>query len=176
MRFSQIFVRWMPTFLAFPLAGLIASLALGPIDNPLEAAVAGADVGAILGLAQWWALKPLGVSFDWFWSTAVSGMVASPIAWTLTSYSTSVETLTIWGLIAGALVGLGQIASQRPNVKKTITWSVLVSISWGIAWFISASVIVDIDSNYAVFGSTGALVATALLGFFLNPVLAKKNV
>ena len=176
MKFSQILIRWMPTFLAFPLAGLIASLALGPIDNALEAAVAGADVGAILGLAQWWALKPLGLSFDWFWSTAVAGMVASPIAWTLTSYSTSVATLSIWGVIAGALVGLGQFASQKPKLKTLITWSALVSISWGLAWFTSASVIVDIDSNYAVFGSTGALVATALLGFFLNPVLAKKNV
>ncbi len=175
MKFSQILVRWMPTLLAFPLAGLLASLALGPIKNLLSAAVAGALVGALLGLAQWWALKPLAISFDWAWSTAVATMVASPLAWALTSYSTSVETMTLWGLIAGAVVGFGQIASQKLGLQRTLAWAALVAVTWGLAWFISASVIVDIDSNYAIFGSTGALTATALLAFGINPILAKKR-
>lgn len=175
MKLSQILVRWMPTFLAFPLAGLLASLAMGPIKDLLSAAVAGAMVGAVLGLAQWWALKPLAISFDWAWSTAVATMVASPLAWALTSYSTSVETMTMWGLIAGAVVGLGQIATQKLGLQKTVAWTALVAATWSLAWFISASVIVDIDSNYAIFGSTGALTATALLAIFVNPILGKKR-
>lgn len=175
MKFSHILIRWMPTFLAFPLAGLLASLALGPVQDLLSAAVAGAMVGAVLGLAQWWALKPLAISFDWAWSTAVATMVASPLAWAFTSYSTSVETMTLWGLIAGAVVGLGQVASQKLGMPKTLAWSALVAASWSLAWFISASVIVDIDSNYAIFGSTGAIAATALLALFVNPLLAKKR-
>jgi hypothetical protein len=51
----------------------------------------------------------------------------------------------------------------------------LVSLAWGVAWFISANVILDPESGYAVFGSTGALVATVFLGLFLNRVLAKKK-
>ena len=175
MKLSQILVRWMPTFLAFPLAGLLASLAMGPIKDLLSAAVAGAMVGAVLGLAQWWALKPLAISFDWAWSTAVATMVASPLAWALTSYSTSVETMTTWGLIAGAVVGLGQIATQKLGLAKSLAWTALVAASWSLAWFVSASVIVDIDSNYAIFGSTGALAATALLAIFVNPILGKKR-
>ena len=175
MKLSQILVRWMPTFLAFPLAGLLASLAMGPIKDLLSAAVAGAMVGAVLGLAQWWALKPLAISFDWVWSTAVATMVASPLAWALTSYSTSVETMTMWGLIAGAVVGFGQIATQKLGLQKTLAWTALVAAAWSLAWFISASVIVDIDSNYAIFGSTGALAATTLLAIFLNPILGRKR-
>lgn len=175
MTTRQILLRWLPTFFAFPLAGLIASLALGPIDNPLEAAIAGADVGALLGLAQWWALRPLHISFDWFWSSAVAGMVGSPIAWTFVSYSTSIESLAIWGLVAGAVVGCGQALSQRLKLKKTLFWTSLVSATWGLAWFVSASVIVDAEANYAVFGSTGAIVATTLLAFFVNLLFSKKS-
>ena len=175
MKTRQILFRWVPTLLAFPIAGLLASLAFGPIQNPVADAVSGAIVGCTLGLAQWWALKPLNISFDWVWSSGVALGLASPLAWSVISYSTSVESLTTWGLIAGAILGIGQVLSQRMELVKTLSWAALVSLAWGLAWFISANVIVDPESGYAVFGSTGALVATIFLGFFLNPVLAKKK-
>lgn len=175
MKKSQILLRWLPTFLAFPLGGLIAALALGPIRDPLSAAVSGAVVGCSLGIAQWWALKPLRVSFDWAWSTAVALMIASPLAWAAVSYSTSIEALSLWGLIAGALVGFGQALSQRLKLKQLLIWTLLVSPTWGFAWLISANVIVDADANYAIFGSTGAITATIILGFFINRLLSKKN-
>lgn len=171
MKLSQILLRWIPTFLAFPICGLLVVLALGPIKDPLAAAVSGAMVGSTLGLAQWWALKPLGISFDWVWVTGVSLMISSPIAWTVVSYSTSVSSLTIWGLIAGAAVGLGQALSQRMVIAKTSGWALLVATTWGLAWFISANVIVDAEASYAIFGSTGALAATVIIGVFLNPLL-----
>jgi hypothetical protein len=175
MKTTQILFRWIPTLLAFPIGGLLAALAFGPIQEPVPAAVAGAIVGCTLGLAQWRALKPLAISFDWVWVSGVSLALASPIAWIVVSYSTSTESLTLWGLIAGAILGLGQGLSQRLEVVKTLAWAALVSGAWGVAWFISANVIVDPESGYAIFGSTGALVATIALGLFLNPVLAKKK-
>ena len=175
MKATQILIRWVPTFLAFPLGGLLVVLALGPVTDPLAAAVSGAMVGSTLGLLQWWALRPLGLSFDWAWATAVALMVASPIAWAIVAYATSVSALTIWGLIAGAIVGLAQTLSQRLPLKRVVSWSALVSGAWGLAWFISANVIVDAEASYAVFGSTGALAATALLAIFVNPVLSRKK-
>lgn len=175
MKSTQILIRWVPTFLAFPLGGLLVVLALGPVRDPLAAAVSGAMVGSTLGLLQWWALRPLGLSFDWAWATAVALMVASPISWAIVAYSTSVSALTIWGLIAGAIVGLAQTLSQRLRLKRVVSWSALVSGAWGLAWFISANVIVDAEASYAVFGSTGAFTATALLAIFVNPVLSRKK-
>ena len=175
MKTKQILVRWVPTFLAFPLGGLLVVLALGPIRDPLAAAVSGAMVGATLGLAQWWALRPLGISFDWAWATAVALMLASPIAWALVSYSTSISALTIWGLVSGAIVGLAQAFSQRLAWAKIVVWLGLVSVSWAVAWFISANVIVDAEASYAIFGSTGALIATVLLAIFVNRILSRKN-
>lgn len=174
MKATQILIRWIPTFLAFPLGGLLVVIALGPIRDPLAAAVSGAMVGSILGIAQWWALKPLGMSFDWAWTTAVAMMFASPIASSLVGYSTSVTALAVWGLIVGLTVGLGQALGQRLPITKAAQWGSVVSLSWGLAWFISANVIVDAEASYAIFGSTGALVATVALALFVNPVLAKK--
>jgi hypothetical protein len=175
MKFTQLLFRWVPTFLAFPLGGLLATLAFGPIRDPLAAAVSGANVGALLGLAQWWALKPLRLTFDWVWTTALALMIASPIAWALINFSTTIADLTIWGLITGSIVGFAQAASQRNPLQVNLMWSGLVSIAWGGAWFISANVIVDADENYAIFGSTGAIVATSVMAFFVNLLLAKKE-
>ena len=175
VNFTRLLLRWLPTFLSFPLGGLLSQLALGPINNALSAAIAGAIVGAFLGLSQWWALRPIGVTFDWAWATAVSLMIASPIAGLVTQFETSVAALTTWGLVAGGLVGLGQFLTQRRGMAKTLIWVTCVSATWALAWFISANVIVDAESSYAIFGSTGAIVATALLLFAIKPLLAKKN-
>lgn len=175
MRPTQILARWIPTFLAFPLGGLLAALSLGPIETALSAAVSGATIGFLVGIAQWWALRPLGVSFDWAWSSAVGLMIGSPIAWVLINFSTTITSLTIWGLITGAIAGLAQALSQRYTTGKSLGWAALVSGAWGLAWFISANVIVDAEAGYAVFGSTGAIVATALLALFINPILAKRK-
>lgn len=173
--FTKLLLRWIPTFLSFPIGGLLAQFALGPINNFLSAAVSGAMVGAILGLSQWWALRPIGVTIDWAWATAVSLMIASPIAGLVTEFETSVIALATWGLVAGVLVGLGQFLTQRRGFAKAGIWAVCVSATWALAWFISASVIVDAESSYAIFGSTGALAATTLLSFAINPLLTKKN-
>ena len=175
VKISQILWRWVPTFLAFPLSGLLAQLALGPIKSFWAAAVSGAMVGVTLGLAQWWALKPLKVSFAWAWATGVSMMVASVLAGLATQFATDIYSLTIWGVMAGAIVGLGQIATQRRGWMKSLIWSASVSLTWGLAWFISANVIVDAESSYAIFGSTGAIAATILLSVAINPVLSSKG-
>ena len=175
VKISQILWRWVPTFLAFPLSGLLAQLALGPIKSFWAAAVSGAMVGVTLGLAQWWALKPLKVSFAWAWATGVSMMVASVLAGLATQFATDIYSLTIWGVMAGAIVGLGQIATQRRGWMKSLIWSASVSLTWGLAWFISANVIVDAESSYAIFGSTGAIAATILLSVAINPVLSPKG-
>ena len=34
MTTARYLIRWLPTFLAFPPAGLLVSVALGPVDSP----------------------------------------------------------------------------------------------------------------------------------------------
>lgn len=174
MKLRQIILRWLPTFLAFPIGGQLVVWIIGPVQNFFQALVSGAIVGATLGLLQLWALRPLDISKAWLWGSIAGLTVGSPIAWLAINFQTTVAALTIWGLIAGALLGIGQASAIRLPVTKLATWAASVSLTWGLAWFISANVIVDAEAQYAVFGSTGAIVATALLGLVLNHSLKKK--
>ena len=45
MTTSRFLLRWLPTFLAFPLAGMLGSVARGPVDSPALGALAGAIAG-----------------------------------------------------------------------------------------------------------------------------------
>ena len=174
MDLKQIILRWLPTFLAFPIGGQLVVWLIGPVQDTLDAILGGAIVGITLGLFQFWALRPLKVSLSWLWGSAVGLTVGSPIAWTLINYQTTIGALTLWGFVAGAILGISQAAFIRLAISKILIWAAAVSLTWGLAWFISANVIVDVEAQYAVFGSTGAIVATALLGLVLNLSLKKK--
>ena len=53
-------LRWLVTFVGFPLGGLLAELVVGPVDTPLAAIAGGALTGLIVGAVQAWALRPRG--------------------------------------------------------------------------------------------------------------------
>ncbi len=55
----QTVLRWMPTFLGFPIGGFAAEI-VGPIDAVAPAVVGGAITGAILGFAQWLGMRRYG--------------------------------------------------------------------------------------------------------------------
>ncbi|MBC8162293.1 MAG: hypothetical protein H7Z42_13880, partial [Roseiflexaceae bacterium] len=46
-------LRWMVTFLGFPLGGAAAYALVRSVDTPLRGLLGGLIAGAILGLAQW---------------------------------------------------------------------------------------------------------------------------
>ena len=66
------FKRWLPTFLGFPLGGLLAIQTVGSIHSPLSAAVAGALAGAVIGGAQWLALRSSDVRALWIAAMALA--------------------------------------------------------------------------------------------------------
>ena len=51
-------LRWLPTFVGFPLGGLAAELVAGPVDGIAPALAGGAITGAVLGAVQSWGLGP----------------------------------------------------------------------------------------------------------------------
>ncbi|WP_456826358.1 hypothetical protein [Cellulomonas sp. P5_E12] len=59
MTTARYLIRWLPTFLAFPPAGLLVAVALGPIDSPAlgarSGAIAGATQGRVIRAVRPWA-------------------------------------------------------------------------------------------------------------------------
>jgi len=171
----RILLRWAPTFAAFPVGGLAAQLVVGPVTTVGAAAVGGLVTGAAIGVAQWWALRPTRSSGGW----ALRPTGLSAARWVLASalglaaalaLATAVAgpPATLGALLAqGAACGFGLGAAQAGVLfgrlgTRALLWPVLLACAWALGWAVTAAVGVRIEDGWTVFGSTGALVVTAL--------------
>ena len=68
------------------------------------------------------------------------------------------------GAISGAGVGLAQALSIPMGLRDRVLWAVATPVLWAGGWVITSQVIVDADRQHAVFGSSGALVVSAVAG------------
>jgi hypothetical protein len=168
----MFFVRWLPTFLGFPAGGFLAIQTVGSVEGPVTAALGGLVAGAVIGTAQWLALRSRGVGPRWAIHTAVGMAAGSAIAATLTGAATTVGALAFTGLITGAFVGAAQATQLRRGRRLAGAWTVLVGVAWATGWLVSANVIVDAERGYFSFGASGALLVTMATGLTLRWIFA----
>jgi hypothetical protein len=165
--------RWMVTFVGFPLGGLAAELLTGPVDSVGTALLGGLITGSILGAVQVWGIgrrrPPVG---RWIAATAIGLMVGLGVGVTAVDYDTSVGALVIQGAICGIAVGAAQALVLRPLLGSLArAWPAALAAIWAAGWAITTSIGVQVDQQFTVFGSSGALVVTALtavLPFVVN--------
>jgi hypothetical protein len=96
------FKRWLPTFLAFPIGGLLALLVVGSLDDPLSGAVGGLLAGAVIGAGQWLALRSSGIGHRWIPYTGAAMAAGTALGAAFTGAGTELEDLMLTGLVAGA--------------------------------------------------------------------------
>jgi hypothetical protein len=167
------FKRWLPTFLTFPLGGLVALVAIGSLDGPVTAAVGGLLAGSVIGGGQWLALRSHGVGRRWIAYTAAAMASGSAVGAAITGAGTELGDLMLSGLIAGAAVGAAQSTLLAHTRLVAAGWTAVTAASWSVAWLVSWVVIgVNADQGFYVFGSSGAIVATVLTGLGLRALHA----
>jgi hypothetical protein len=160
---------WLPTFLGFPLGGLLTSLMVGSVETPLEALLGGLLSGAVLGLAQWLALRSLmGASPYWIAATSLGLGVGLTLGVTFFGTDTQTIPLLTRAIITGLAVGVAQ-ASLLRKLLTPLVWVTTITLLWPVAWFITSTVIQqNITNNYTVFGASGAIAFTVLSGLVLR--------
>lgn len=168
------FLRWIPTFLAFPLGGLTAMLLLGGSTGPLVALLGGAIVGAAVGGAQWLALGRR-AGLRWFVATVSATSLGSALASVIAGSPTTTSGAVLTGLVLGSAVGIAQASVLGAGLRAGVVWAATVAASWTVGWFITAQVIVDLDRGHFVFGSSGALVVTVVTGVVLRLLLGPRG-
>ena len=160
----RIAARWMLTFVGFPIGGLTASWVAGPVDRPGAAVFGGALTGAILGAVQVWGLgrrRPPAAS--WILATAIGLAIGLALGAAAVDYRTSLSALAFQGAVSGAAVGIGQALVLRARLGRlTLAWPPVLSLIWALGWAITTAVGVEVDEQFTVFGSSGAVVVTAL--------------
>lgn len=156
--------RWMVSFAGYPLGGYAAYLLVGAVDGPGPALAGGLLTGAILGAVQAWALgngapRPLA----WILATALGLMAGVAAGAALVDYRTDLGSLVIQGAVGGAMVGIAQAAVLVPRLGAlALVWPLYLSGVFAVGWAVTTSAGIDVDQQFTIFGSSGALVATLL--------------
>jgi hypothetical protein len=172
-RTRRIVARWMVSFAGFPLGGAAAIILTGPVDSTASAIGGGLVTGVVLGAIQAWAMKADRRLFAvWVLATAVGLAVGLAGGASLTGFSTGLGDLVLQGAASGLAVGLAQAIALLPRIGPiAVCWPIYVSGAWAAGWAVSTSIGIQVEEQFAIFGSTGALVVTLLtsvLPVFLN--------
>jgi hypothetical protein len=153
-------LRWLPTFVGFPLGGLAAELVAGPVDGLVAALLGGAITGVVVGTVQSWAMGSNGPpAARWVSASAAGLAVGLALGSATVGYGTGLGDLVVQGAICGLAIGTAQALTLHGRVAYL--WAPALSALWAIGWAITTSIGVDVETRYAVFGSSGALVVTA---------------
>lgn len=157
-------LRWMPTFLGFPAGGLAAKLIIGRVDHLSAAVAGGAITGAFIGLAQWLGMRRTGLSPElWIGSTAAGLAIGLGAGAAAVGYETGLAALATQGAISGLAIGITQALVLHRHLGRIVAaWPAVVAALWALGWIITSSAGIDVEAQYTVFGSTGAIVVTAL--------------
>lgn len=168
--------RWLVSFAGYPLGGYAAYLTMGRIDSPGPALAGGLLTGAILGAIQVWAIgKARPRPLAWILATAVGLMAGVTAGAALVDYQTDLGSLIVQGVVTGALVGIAQAIALVPRLGAlAFVWPLFSSVTFAIGWAVTTSIGIDVDQQFTIFGSSGALVAT-LLTAVLPLVLNKRH-
>jgi len=155
--------------LGFPIAGYVANLTVGAVDSVGAALAGGMIAGAVVGAAQWLALRRL---VPWIWIAATSiGMVAGlTLGAALVDYEVGRVDLMLMGAVTGAVVGaLQAVVLARQGISNAAWWAVANPLAWALAWLVSSYVITkNIDERFTNFGASGCLLYAVLTGVLLE--------
>jgi hypothetical protein len=154
----------MVSFLGYPLGGYAAYLLVGRVESLGPALAGGLLTGVVLGAMQVWALGQARPHLiPWVTATAVGLMAGVAMGAALVDYQTDVGSLVIQGAVSGAAVGLAQAVVLVPQLGAlAAAWSLYLSGTFALGWATTTWAGIDVDQQFTIFGSSGALLATLL--------------
>jgi hypothetical protein len=157
--------------LGFPIGGYVADLVVDGVDSVGVALVGGLIAGAIIGTAEWFALRQW---VSWLWIPATSAGMALGLAAgaALADYGTDRGDVVVIGAVTGVGVGVAQaLVLARRRIPGAFWWAVANPPAWALGWLVTSYVITtNVDERFPNFGASGALVY-GLLTWLLVAVL-----
>ena len=160
----RIVGRWMVSFLGFPIGGYAAFLLIGPVDSLIPSLVGGLLTGAVLGAVKVWALGRARPSTGrWIIATALGLMVGLGVGAAVVGYQTTLTALVVQGAVTGFAVGAAQALVLAPRLGRVaLAWPAALTVIWAVGWAVTYAFGIQVEEQFTVFGSSGAVVVTAL--------------
>jgi hypothetical protein len=83
-------------------------------------------------------------------------------------YGTSLRDLVLMGALTGVVLGAAQaIVLPVARVAWRVLWPLIVAGLWALGWTLTTLGGIDVDQQWSVVGSFGAITVTALMGLVL---------
>ncbi len=160
---------------SFPIGGLVADLVVDGVDSVGAALAGGLIAGAIIGAAEWFALRRW-VSWLWIAATSVGMAVGLTAGAALVDYSIDRGDLVLMGAVTGVGVGVSQaLVLARHRVTGAFWWAVANPPAWALGWLVTSYVISsNVKEQFTHFGASGALVF-GLLTWLVLAVLFSRS-
>ena len=171
MKFRLTF--WLLSVFGFPIGGFAAVNLASTNSGPIASIVAGFIAGFIIGVGQWLAARPH-ISLKWPFFTATGLAVGAALGSLAVNSKTDWISLTVFGFISGMFVAISQ--AFEFNLRFALQWFVVTLLLWTLAWAITALLLVDTERGYVVFGLSGAIVYTTLIGLLLRKILREVRI
>jgi len=151
---------WLVAILVgFPIGGLIADLVVDGVDSVGAALAGGLIAGAIIGAAEWFALRQW-VSWLWILATTSGMAVGLTAGAALVDYSIDRGDLLLMGAVTGLGIGaLQALVLARDKIPGAFWWAVVNPPAWALGWLVTSYVITaNVKEQFVVFGASGAIV------------------
>jgi hypothetical protein len=166
---SRLWLWPVAIVVSLPVGGEIADLVVDGVDSMGAALVGGLIVGAVVGGAEWLALRQR-VSWLWVPATIVGialGLVAGAA---IVDYGVDRGDLALMGAVCGLAVGITQaLVLARDRIPGAWWWAVANPPAWALGWLVSSYVISrNIDERFPIFGASGAIVFGLLTWLLLD--------
>jgi len=125
-------------------------------------ALTGAGVGAV---RRWAANGALGRAVAWIGASAV-GYVGLAAGAALVGYDTDLGDLAVMGLVSGAVLGAaeGLVLAREGHRDLAVRWAAAML---ALGWCATTAIGVDVEEQYTVFGTAGAVLFMLLSGLVL---------
>jgi hypothetical protein len=160
--------------IGFPIGGLIANVVVGPVDSVGAALAGGLLAGAVIGVAQWLALRQL---VPWIWIAATSvGMAAGlSVGAAITDYGIGRGDIVLMGAVTGVGVGgLQALVLARQRISGAIWWAAVNPPAWAVGWLVTSYVITkNVKDQFTNFGASGVVIYALVTGLVLVVLLRR---
>jgi hypothetical protein len=158
---------WTAGFVSFPLGALAGRAVAGRVDSPTAALLGGAVTGLVIGVGQTLASQGRLDIRRWVPATTLGmglGLLLGAVA---VGYGTSLADLALMGALTGLVLGPAQALALPRGTRLRWAWAAAIPALWALGWTTTTLGGIDVDRQWTVFGSFGAIAVSALSGLLL---------
>jgi hypothetical protein len=169
--FTRTWLLWTAGFLAFPIAGVAGTVAVGRVDDAISALIGGAVAGLVLGGGQALVSRRRLDPRRWIPATGVGMGLGLLLGSWVVGYGTSLADLALMGALTGLVLGPAQAVALPPQASRRWLWAAAMPALWALGWAVTTLGQIHVEEQFTIFGAYGALTFSALSGLLLHSLL-----